>query len=458
MFVVSQPTSISHMDLNTLDEFRHAIYPCFRRARNALFNVCDALVSASAARSFAELSLSPSVTRRWPSVYAALRDGQIDRSQLQRVFAQSVPCPTPGQRWVLGVDATHIARPESPTARDRTYLYVHNLPACSAPVTVGWSFSTLAVLPETPSSWTYVLDNVRIASDQSASAVAATQLAALIPHLPARVILTGDRYYGSAKFVQAIAGLACDMLLRIPGNRVFYQAPPPRTGRRGAPKKDGACFKCHDPATQGAPTKTWVGQDEQGHRLEITSWQGLHYKHCRQVTLMVIRVLRAGASGKKRDPRVSWFIWIGETPIPLSDVWPTYRRRYSLEHGYRFDKQDLLWPEPRFRTPEQFQRWTDLVAVAHNQLALARDLAEAQRQPWESHRRTTTPRQVRRAMPRILAQLGTPAPKPQPRGKSAGRAPGTKVSRAPRYPVVYKSTSKPHSQRRNEFLRFRILV
>jgi hypothetical protein len=169
------------------------------------------------------------------------------------------------------------------------------------------------------------------------------------------------------------------------------------------------------------------------------------------VTLTVIRVTRHGASGKKRDPRVSWFIWIGEDPIPLADVWPTYRRRFSLEHGYRFDKQDLLWPEPRFRTPEQFQRWTDMVAIAHNELALARDTPDAQRHPWESRTRPVTPRQVRRAMPRILAQLGTPASKPQPRGKSAGRARGVKVTRAARYPVVRKSTAKPRAKQRKNF-------
>jgi DDE superfamily endonuclease len=439
------------MNLNTLNEFRHAVYRSFCRARDALFNVCDALVTLESARSFAELSLSPCVPRRWPSLYAALRDGQIDRSQLQQVFAQSAPGPTAGQRLVLGVDATNIARPESPTARDRIYVYVHNLPECKAPVTVGWSFSTLAVLPESPSSWTYVLDNARIPSDQSAGAMAAAQLVAVLPQLSARALLTGDRYYGSAKFVQATATADCDKLLRIPGNRVFYHAAPPRTGRRGAPKKDGAVFKCHDPATHGDPPATWISQDEHGQQIEVAAWAGLHYKRCRPVTLTVIRVTRHGASGQKRDPRVSWFIWIGQAPIPLSEVWPTYRRRFSLEHGFRFDKQDLLWPEPRFRTPEQFQRWTDVVAIAHNQLVLARDLADAQRQPWESQKRPATPRQVRRAMPRIVAQLGTPALTPQLRGKSAGRARGTKVTRATRYSVVCKSAVKPQVKRHRNF-------
>jgi len=70
------------------------------------------------------------------------------------------------------------------------------------------------------------------------------------------------------------------------------------------------------------------------------------------------------------------------------------------------------------------------------------DLAEAERRPWESRVRPATPRQVRRAMGRIIAQVGTPARKPQPRGKAPGRVPGTLVKRAERYAVVRKSPPK----------------
>jgi hypothetical protein len=45
-----------------------------------------------------------------------------------------------------------------------------------------------------------------------------------------------------------------------------------------------------------------------------------------------------------------------------------YVRRFSQEHGYRFDKQALLWDKPRLRTPEQFERCTHLVAIAHHHL------------------------------------------------------------------------------------------
>jgi hypothetical protein len=434
------------MKLNTLNRFRQALYHTFSRARDALFEVCDALVSESAAQRFAELSLSPHWRRRWCSLYAALRDGVIERAGLRATFAAHVPLPSAGQRLVLGVDVSHVARPESPTARDRTYQYVHNLPDCAAPVTVGWGFSAVVVLPETPSSWTYQLDNQRVPSERTAAQVAADQLAAIAPLLPVRALLLGDRYYGSAAFVQATATVPCDKLLRIPGNRVFYRPAPPPTGKRGAPRKDGTPFKCRDARTHGKPTATWVGTDDHGQRIEVAAWANLHYKQCRDLPVTVIRVIRQGATGKKRDPRVSWFVWLGQELLPLSEVWPTYRRRYSQEHGFRFEKQDLLWTAPRLRTPEQFQRWTDIVAAARNQLALARATVEAQRYPWEAQNRPATPRQVRRAMSRILQQLGTPAQPPQPRGKSPGRRPGTSVRPAQRYAVVYKASAKQGKQ------------
>lgn len=430
------------MQFNTLKQFRRAIYPCFQRAQDALFETCDALLTEPAARSYVELSLSPRFTRRWPSLYAALKDGRMDRALLQRVLAQYAPPPSPRYRLLLGLDATGVARPESPTAQDRTYLYVHNLPKGHAPATVGWSMSSLVVLPETPSSWMYVLDNQRIPSTTTAGQMGAGQLADVVPHLPEHPLLVADRHYGSAKFVQATATVNCDKLLRIPGNRVFYRpAPRRRKHQRGASKKDGAPFKCKDARTHRKPACTWQGTDGQGRQLEVAAWSGLHYKQCRDVTLSVIRVIRHGASNKKRDPRVSWFIWVGRKLIPLNQVWKTYRRRYGQEHGFRFDKQDLLWLEPRVRTPEQFQRWTDVVALGRNQLVLARAEAKVQWQPWDAQKRPVTPRQVRRSMGTILTKLGTPAQSPQPRGKSPGRPRGAKIKPAPRYQVVYKGKS-----------------
>jgi hypothetical protein len=74
---------------------------------------------------------------------------------------------------------------------------------------------------------------------------------------------------------------------------------------------------------------------------------------------------------------------------------------------------------------------------------LARGLVEAERRPWESQHRPSTPQQVRRGMHKLLARLGTPARPPQPRGKSKGRIKGATVKKAERFAVIRKTPKVP---------------
>ena len=255
------------MDCNTfapLTNFRQQLYACFCKAGDALFNCLDALFSETPARSLAELLLSPFFARQWPSVYQALQQASMDRVALQRLFAAYVALPTEGERLVLGIDASSLARPCSPTAADRTYVHQSNLPKGSKPVRPGWQFSTLTVLPQTPSSWTYLLDNVRVTSEQTQGEAAALQLQAILPHLPVRPLLLGDGYYGSVTFLLLLANLPCDVLLRFAKNRVVFRPAPPKTGKAGAPKKDGARFACHEDETHGFPTRTGKEQRTTG--------------------------------------------------------------------------------------------------------------------------------------------------------------------------------------------------
>jgi|SRR5437763_4695056 len=140
------------MNLTTLQAFRHAIYECFERAGDALFNTIDALLTEDQARSFPELSLSPSFPRRWPSLYEAFEDGRIDEARLRAVLATYLPQPEAGECLWTGIDTTSIERPKARTSADRSAQLVHNLPAADKAVTYGWSFSSLVVLPEQPSS------------------------------------------------------------------------------------------------------------------------------------------------------------------------------------------------------------------------------------------------------------------------------------------------------------------
>jgi len=436
------------MNLNTLQAFRHEVYRCFDRAADALFNTVDALLTETQAHSFPELSLSPWFERRWCSLYEAFEDGRIDQERLRQVFATYLLRPVEGERVWLGIDATSIERPESQTAPDRTVVYKPNLPESSKPISYGWQFSTVVVLPKQPSSWTAVLDQQRIGSEQTSVEVAATQLRQLAPLLGCRPIVATDRWYSCAPFLLATAGLPFDKVLRLKRKRVLYRPAPAPTGKRGAPRKDGARFQCGDPSTYGQAAGSWQGSDAKGRPVEITWWTGLHLAKARPIEVTVMRVVRPCASGKKRDPRESWFLWDGSPEACMPEVALGYRRRYSHEHGYRFEKQALLWVKPRLRTPEQFERWSQVVAIVHNLLVLARPHVQADLRPWETALREPSPQQVRRAMAKFVAQLGTPAQPPKPRGKSPGRQKGAVVRPVPRAPVIYKSKPGPKKRRK----------
>ncbi|HEU5377114.1 MAG TPA: hypothetical protein VFV38_16915 [Ktedonobacteraceae bacterium] len=143
---------------------------------------------------------------------------------------------------------------------------------------------------------------------------------------------------------------------------------------------------------------------------------------------------------------------------PLAEICPTYRLRYSQEHGYRLDKHVLLWDAPRLRTPQQTELWTHIVACAHNQLVLARPLVAGIYRPWETRRSVLTLAQVRRTMPTHLTRLGTPARPPQPRGKAPGRAKGFHPKPALRHPVIRKTSKRRKSAKQLLRLEFRWLV
>ena len=68
---------------NKLIEFRQAIYDhALTQARDAQFELVDALLLSAPIHTFPELSLCPAFRRQWPSAYAAVEDGRQDREWL----------------------------------------------------------------------------------------------------------------------------------------------------------------------------------------------------------------------------------------------------------------------------------------------------------------------------------------------------------------------------------------
>ena len=433
------------LNFNTLKQVRQQTYDSFERGADALFNLCDALLCENQARSLPELSHSPFFEREWPSLYQALSNGKIDEVLLRQIWVKALLRDSAvGQTVWISVDASSIPRPEAETSEDRGIIHVSNLPRATKPISVGWQCSTVMLLPEVASSWVGILDQQRIETTQTAIGVAIAQLQALVPLIKHPIIIVADRWYATADFLRACKALGCQVLIRLKRNRKLYR-PPVRTSPKGRPPLDGPLLQGSRPDTVYGTEASLMSYDEQGKIVMVSRWSGLHFRQARDVQVRVFRVRREGAKDSKRDPRESWFVCLDDhaIDIPLATVTNLYGRRFSQEHGYRYLKQDLLWTHVHIRTPEQFERWSLLVSIVMNQLCLARPLGQASYRPWEARQRPATPGQVRRVMPSILSQVGTPARQCQKRGKSPGRALGFHPEPAPRYCVVIKGPKKP---------------
>jgi hypothetical protein len=161
---------------------REDIYQCMNRAGDALFNLTDALLSKSQATSLAEWSLSPRFERKWPSVYEALEDGSLDLEKLRAVWVKALLGEKGEDELIwMAVDSSVVERPDAHTSQDRGIIHLSNLPLVDKPIGVGWTVSSVVLLPEQPCSWVPILDHHRVRTDQTPIQVAIAQLQALKP-------------------------------------------------------------------------------------------------------------------------------------------------------------------------------------------------------------------------------------------------------------------------------------
>ena len=142
------------------------------------------------AQSLPELSLSPCFERQWPSVSEALEDGRINVGQLRAIWVKAlVEERAESEPIWLGVDTSNVERATARTSADRTIIHLPNLPLADKAISIGWTFSTVVLLPEQASSWTPMLDQARVSSEQTAIGVAIAQLQRLRPLLGNRRVI-----------------------------------------------------------------------------------------------------------------------------------------------------------------------------------------------------------------------------------------------------------------------------
>jgi hypothetical protein len=136
---------ITAMDVFTqLMEFRQAAYDCLCRAKDATFEMTDAILLTRNAYSLADLSLSPVFRRKWSSIYETTQDTRPQRNKLMKLYNQKIPKQG---RIILGGDHTAWSRPDAPTLKERTYEHYAQGGKGGHPVTPGYGYSTIAWIP-----------------------------------------------------------------------------------------------------------------------------------------------------------------------------------------------------------------------------------------------------------------------------------------------------------------------
>ena len=148
-------------------------------------------------------------------------------------------------------------------------------------------------------------------------------------------------------------------------------------------------------------------------RIQVSVWHDLHFKNAAQHPMSLILVERLNQNGSKRVAKPLWLAWIGEDMPPLIELWRLYLRRFGVDHWYRFLKQRLHWTLPKFSTPKQCDRWSDLMPLMTWELWLARDLVIDNPLPWQKPITQLTPGRVAQAMGGVLAGIATPALSPK---------------------------------------------
>ena len=269
----------------------------------------------------------------------------------------------------------------------------------------------------------------------------ADQLCRVSKAVKGRPISLWDSEYGCAPFVEATADIDADQVIRIRPNRCLWGPPPPYRGW-GRPPVHGAKFKLSDPKTWPEPTETLYITDEKLGPVLVQRFENLHFRQAPKHPFCVIRIHRINAKDTKRAPKDLFIAWIGQDPPSLQDWWPLYLKRFAIECWYHFAKSRLHWTLPRFKTPQQSERWSDLMPLLTWQVWMAKSIVADCPLPWQKPQTNLTPKRVVQSLAGILTQIGTPACAPKLRGKSPGWPKGQPREKAPRYSVVKKSQKR----------------
>jgi hypothetical protein len=463
--------------LALLSQFRLDFHACLTARADELSELADAVLCADGpVRTLAGLSLAPEHRRGHGALYDAVNHGRIDIARLRRSLA-GLPLPRAADgRLMLAADVSNWLRPGAATSPDRLFCHVYGRGKGQAQMIPGWPYSVIAALEPGRTSWTSVLDAVRLGPDDDEAEVTATQVREVVTRLieaghwregDPGILVIFDAGYDVTRLAYLLADLPVELLGRLRSDRVLhFPVPARRPGTQGRPRRHGSEFALADPATWPQPPVTTTTQTTRYGTAAAQAWDRLHPRLTHRSAWLdhdgdlpviegtLIRLQVDHLPGD-RDPKPVW-LWFSRTgaaPGEVDRLWQAFLRRFDLEHTFRLFKQVLGWTAPKIRDPAAADRWTWLIIACHAQLRLARPLAADLRRPWERPALPgrLTPARVRRGFRNIRTKVPCPAGAPKPGKPGPGRPPGSKNRRpAPRHDVGKTTKREPTLKTRQE--------
>jgi hypothetical protein len=224
--------------LGELSRFRHEFYASLTARADVLFELTDAVLCADGpVTTLVDLTLVAEHRRGHGAMYDALNHGRVEPERLRRTLA-SVPLPRAADgRIVLAVDVSPWLRSDAPTSAERLFCHVYGRARNTSQLIPGWPYSFVAALEPGRTSWTALLDAVRLGPTDDATAVTADQLRALVGRLTAAghwcdgdpdILIVADAGYDITRLAFVLADLPVQLLGRIRSDRVLRLPKPPR--------------------------------------------------------------------------------------------------------------------------------------------------------------------------------------------------------------------------------------
>jgi hypothetical protein len=351
------------------------------------------------------------------------------------------------------------------TSSDRVFCHVYGRSRSKDQFIPGWPYSFVAALEPGRSSWTGMLDVVRLGPLDDATVVTAGQVREVVGRLRAAgqwkeadplILVVFDAGYDIVRLAWLLRDVPVVVAGRVKSDRVFHLPVPARVpGQVGRTARHGPVIDLDQPHTHPAAAVSTVTDTSRYGQAFADAWDAAHQQLQRRggwtdhegqlptVAGTLIRLVVDRLPGD-RSPKPVW-LWVsafGLDADATDRIWQAYLRRFDVDHPFRMIKQTLGWTKPRIRDPHAADRWTWLVIVAYTPLRLARELTADLRRPWErpaTQPARLTPARVRRGFRHLRGKLPVPASAPKPSRPGPGRPPGSRNRHVAAHPPVGKT-------------------